>query len=208
MFDLTFTYRVLCDKSPPPAVAIDGCSTGNAKGVTPADHLVLVGPMGVGKTTVGRLVAARLGRPLKDSDLDLEAGGGNARNIARRDGVDALHRWEADHLLGALAADTPAVIAAAASVVDDERCLRALQQPVVVWLWAPPETLVHRLTSANHRRDLGDDPLLALTALTQRREPLYRQVADAMVDVSRLTPDQTAEAILSRIEARQREHRS
>jgi shikimate kinase len=169
--------------------------------VTPANHVVLIGPMGVGKTTVGGLVAARLGRPLKDSDIDLQALGRNARDIAQRHGVEVLHRAEADHLLGTLTEETPLVIAAAASVVEDDRCVRALQPAMVVWLWAPPEVLVSRLKSGGHRRDLGHDPLVALTALAQRRDPLYRRVADATVDVSRLTPDQTAEAVLSRLES-------
>ncbi|MGH9209901.1 MAG: shikimate kinase [Acidimicrobiales bacterium] len=166
-----------------------------------SSHLVLLGAMGVGKTTVGRVVAAGLRRPLRDSDLELRAAGRNARDVALVSGVDALHLLEADHLLGALAAPEPAVIAAAASVVDDARCLAALEAPFAVWLWAPFETLAERMRHGDHRRDLGDDPLVAMTALAQRRDPRYRQVADATIDVGRLAADQVAEAVLSRFEA-------
>lgn len=162
----------------------------------PADHIVLVGSMGVGKTTVGSLVAQRLDRPLRDSDTDFHTSHRNARELAVRQGVAALHRLEADLLLDALASPSPLVIAAAASVVDDPRCVDALRAPFVVWLWAPPELLVPRLDSGDHRRDLGLDPAAALTALAERRDAGYRAVADTRLDVSGRRPDELARAVL------------
>jgi shikimate kinase len=164
-------------------------------------HVVLVGAMGVGKTTVGGLVASRLGRRLHDSDVELAATGRTGREVAVSAGVAALHRWEADDLLESLDAPEPSVIAAAASVVEDPRCVAALEPAFTVWLWAPPETLEQRMASGPHRRELGDEPLVAIAALAQRRDPAYRQVADLTVDVGRLTPEQAAEAILIRYEA-------
>jgi shikimate kinase len=157
--------------------------------------------MGVGKTTVGRLVADRLGRPLRDSDSDLSTIHHNARQMAANQGVDVLHRIEADLLLDALAVDQPLVIAAAGSVVDDERALEALEQPgpTVVWLTAPTATLVARVTEGNHRRDLGPDPAAAVAELAGRRDPLYRRIADATVDVSEQSPEDTAAAVLAAI---------
>ncbi|HEY4752428.1 MAG TPA: shikimate kinase, partial [Candidatus Limnocylindrales bacterium] len=67
-------------------------------------HVVLLGTMGSGKTTVGRLLAERLGRPLRDSDPEIEAATGyTAREIRDRDGPDALHDLEARLLLSTLA---------------------------------------------------------------------------------------------------------
>jgi shikimate kinase len=162
----------------------------------PADHIVLVGSMGVGKTTVGSLVAQRLDRPLRDSDTDLRTSHRNARELAVRQGVAALHRLEADLLLDALASPAPLVIAAAASVVDDPSALDALRAPFVVWLWAPPELLVPRLGSGDHRRDLGPDPAAALAELAVRRDPGYRAVADARLDVGGRRPEELARAVL------------
>ena len=165
---------------------------------TAAGHVVLVGPMGVGKTTVGRLVAEALGVPLRDSDLDLHR---NARDIARAEGVEALHRLEADHLLAALDGAEPAVIAAAASVVDDERGLVRLHEPFVAWLQAEPGLLMGRIArghrQGDHRRDLGDDPAAAIAALADRRDPLYRQVADVVVAVDGRPPEDIATKIVA-----------
>jgi shikimate kinase len=166
------------------------------------DHIVLIGPMGVGKTTVGRLVADSLGRPLRDSDTDLGTIHRNARQMAAKQGVEVLHRIEADLLLDALAVDQPLVIAAAASVVDDERCVDALGQPTVtvVWLHAPVATLLPRLLEGDHRRDLGADPERAVADLGGRRDPLYRRVADGDIDVSGQSPADTARAIVDLVE--------
>jgi shikimate kinase len=155
--------------------------------------------MGVGKTTIGSLVAGRLQRPLRDSDLDLRTSHRNARQLAARQGVEALHRLEADLLLDALASGTPSVIAAAGSVVDDPRVVDALRSPgspYVVWLWAPPHLLAPRLASGDHRRDLGADPVAALARLAHQRDGRYRSVADATLDVSGRRPDEVAQAIV------------
>ena len=152
--------------------------------------------MGVGKTTVGSLVARRLDRPLRDSDVDFRTSHRTARELAAHQGVEPLHRLEADLLLDALSSPIPLVIAAAASVVDDPRCIEALRAPFVVWLWAPPATLVPRLASGDHRRDLGADPAAALERLQRQRGPGYRAVADASLDVRERTPDELARAVV------------
>lgn len=160
-------------------------------------HLVVVGSMGVGKSTVGRLLAERLGRPLRDSDVDLEAGQHRTgRAVAAEKGVDELHRWEAEHLLGALAAPEPAVVAAAASVVDDDRCIEALGAAMVVWLRASPATLARRIAGRSHRRELGPDPVAALGHLEATRAPRYAAVADLTVDSDEGDPRATADQIL------------
>jgi shikimate kinase len=75
--------------------------------------------MGVGKTTVGRLLARTLGRPFIDGDQQIEEiTGRTGREIAATDGVPALHALELSVLLQALEGSSDAVVAAAASVVD------------------------------------------------------------------------------------------
>lgn len=159
---------------------------------------MLVGSMAVGKTTTGQRLARHLGRPLRDSDNDLERHTATtARELAQRHGVAALHRLEARQLLDGLASKTPSVIAAAASVVEDERCMRALRAPFVVWLRAGPETLLRRIGRGEHRRMLGDDVAGALAALEARRAPRYERLADLVVDVDDLDPEGVARRVLA-----------
>ena len=84
--------------------------------VSSAAHLVLTGPMGVGKTAVGAKLAAALGRRFVDSDAVIEAvAGRSGKDIAAELGVARLHEMEVEALRQALHADHAAVIAAAAS---------------------------------------------------------------------------------------------
>jgi len=160
-------------------------------------HVVIVGPMGVGKSTIGREVAARLDRPLRDSDDDLSAARGiSGRELTAREGIGALHRWEADHLLAALSDDEPAVIAAAASVVDDPRVRAALDEPFVVWLRAPTELLVARVLESDHRPDLGPDPAATIARIVEARTERYAEVADLAVDAADVDPVQVGLAVV------------
>jgi shikimate kinase len=163
-------------------------------------HVVLVGPMGVGKTTVGRALADRLGRPLRDSDDELVAEQGRSgRDLAAVEGVDVLHRWEAEHLRRALAAPEPSVVAAAASVVDDPASRRALRDHTVVWLRAPAATLAERAGASGHRRTLGSDPEGSMEALAAERGGRYAEVADLTVDTGATGPEGVVAAILDRL---------
>jgi shikimate kinase len=163
--------------------------------VTPARHLVLVGSMGSGKTTIGSLVADIIGLALVDSDRELAAEGDQASTIAREQGVAALHRRECTQLLAALAAPEPAVVAAAASTIEAPGCREALAGHVVAWLRADPATVASRLEDGVHRRDLGPDRVGALRALAARRDPLYAAAADVTVDVDTMSAADAAAAV-------------
>lgn len=150
-------------------------------------HLVIIGPMGVGKTTTATGVASELALPLRDSDADIEARTGRTgREIAETDGVPALHELEAAVLLESLASTTPAVIAAAASVVDRGDCRMALDTAFVTTLDLPPEPLLDRIRSGDHRRTVTVDEI---TALIDRREPALAALADLRLDAQLATAD-------------------
>ena len=162
-------------------------------------HLVLVGMMGSGKTTVGRALAARLGRPLLDSDALIEAREGRTvRDIFAADGEDSFRAIETEVLVHSLANSEPAVIAAAGGVVLRAENRDALRRSGarVVWLRADPAVLVERVTGGPHRPLLDDDPEGVLQRMYAEREGLYREVADAIVTVDGRSVNEVVEAVL------------
>ena len=165
-------------------------------------HIVLVGMMGVGKTTVGRIVAERLGRPFFDSDELVEARTGRTvRQIFHDEGVPAYRLYETQALLDSLAAQAPSVIAAAGGVVlsaTNRASLRAADA-TVVWLQADPLLLVDRVATAGHRPLLDDDPAGTLQQMFHEREHLYREVADAVVVVDDRGVSDVVEAVLDAV---------
>src|SRR5262245_53142553 len=110
--------------------------------------------MGSGKSTVGRALASRLGRPLFDSHEMIEARTGRTvREIFRADGEDAFRTIETQVLIEALSSPVKSVIAAAGGVVLRAENRAALRDSGsrVVWLCADPSLLVERVKSSGHR---------------------------------------------------------
>ena len=162
-------------------------------------HVVLVGMMGAGKSTVARVLAARLGRDVCDSDVKIERDTGRTvREIFAEEGEPAFRSLETAALIDALADPEPHVIAAAGGVVLAEANRAALRASAarVVWLSADIDTLVARVASGVHRPLLDGDPEAALRRLAAEREPLYREVADAIVSVDGRSVDEVVEAVL------------
>ena len=156
--------------------------------------------MGVGKTTVGRVLAARLGRELIDSDERIEAlTERTVKQILDEDGLAAMRGYEADALFDALDDAEPRVIAAAAGVVLEPANRDRLEHADadVVWLIADPATLAPRTATRDHRPWLDADPVGTLQQMQAERDALYREVADRSVVVDGLTPDEIADRILA-----------
>ena len=158
--------------------------------------------MAVGKTSVGRRLAAAHGWEFFDSDRQIETmTGRTVADIWRTDGEPAFRRLEAQVLADALASTAPRVIAAAGGTVLDDANRRLLaQHHPVVWLRARPQVLATRLGTALHRPLLDDDPAGVLERLDFIRRPLYEEVADVVVDVDDLTPDQVVTCIDAALE--------
>ncbi|MFB4277116.1 MULTISPECIES: shikimate kinase [unclassified Nonomuraea] len=153
----------------------------------------MIGLMGSGKTTSGRLIAEALGLPFTDSDQYLEERhGGTSAPIAAKEGKEALHRYEAEHVLDGLAGE-PKVIAAAASTVESPQVREALGGAFVVWVDAADEVLAERMRTSTHR------PEYAPAAMRARREPYFREVADLVCDVGVMSPEQVRDAVLRKM---------
>lgn len=162
-------------------------------------HVVLLGLMGVGKTTVGLTLAERLGWPLSDSDEAIaERCGSTVRELNARLGTDGMHRLEAEHLLGALDEQRASVISAAASVVDDPRCRQALEADGVygVWLQGRTETLAGRFAAQPHRPVFAPDTEAVFRHQLSERSRWFAEVARHRVSVDGRTPVQIADEIL------------
>jgi shikimate kinase len=163
-------------------------------------HIVIVGLMGAGKSTVGQAVAERLGWAFRDSDTDIEeATGRTVRELGVEVGVPAMHELEARELLTALDDPNPEVIAAAASTIDVEACRRRLAEPdvLVIWLRADPATLAERFGSSTHRPSYGPDTTEFLAEQAARRYPHYMALDPAVIDVDRLGPREAIDAALA-----------
>ncbi|HET9721067.1 MAG TPA: shikimate kinase [Solirubrobacteraceae bacterium] len=165
-------------------------------------HIVLLGLMGAGKTTVGRALAARLGRPLDDSDLSIESSqGATVRELSERLGVAAMHRLEAEHLLAALGNPEPSIVCAAASVVEHQACVEALRRADVfpVWLELDVATLAARFSSGPHRPVLDADAATLFHRQLAERSRRFAAVARARVPVAGRTPEAIAAEIAAAI---------
>ncbi|HKA85984.1 MAG TPA: shikimate kinase [Acidimicrobiales bacterium] len=149
-------------------------------------HVVLVGPMGVGKTTVGRRLARELQRPFADADEQVELRAGRTVPVIfRDDGEQAFRRLESEVLADLLGRPDPLVVAAGGGAVirPENRALLG-RRAVVVWLRASPAFLAARADPAHRPLLTGDpDPAATLERLVATRAPLYAEVADATVDV-------------------------
>lgn len=162
-------------------------------------HVVLIGMMGAGKTTVGSRLARALDRPFIDSDVQVEQRTSRlVREIFETEGEAAYRVIEAEVLAEALFSEEPAVIAAAGgTILDPKNRQRMRECGTVVFLEADPGDLVGRVGGQDHRPLLRDDPAGTLRQMDEVRRPLYEATADHVVDVSTQGADQVVQAILA-----------
>ena len=158
-----------------------------------APHIVVMGPMGVGKTTTGRALADALGWRYVDSDEDVQhVAAMSGRAYAERHGVPALHELEGKVLIDALSRDEPSVISAAASTIEVAEVRdRLRQRALIVRLTLPTGQTIRRQAAGEHRRAMTVDEL---ERLTERREPLFESIEDL-----RLAADGTTDELVDEI---------
>lgn len=160
--------------------------------------LILVGPMGAGKTTIGRLLASELHLPFKDIDhLIVEHAGADIPWIFDVEGEEGFRRRETRALQEVLSGE-PAVIATGGGIVTIEENRRLLQkEKSVVLLYASVEQQFSRTAKDKNRPLLQQaDPRKVLSDLMIVREPLYRQVADFVVETGKSRPKATVHSIV------------
>jgi shikimate kinase len=166
----------------------------------PIPSLVLVGLMGVGKSTIGRRLAARLGLPFVDADEEIErAAGMTIQEIFDTYG-EAPFRDGERRVIARLIDGTPKVIATGGGAFVNEETRRLiLEKAVAIWLDADIDILVERVSRREGRPLLkGRDPRTVLTQLAQEREPFYAQ-APVRIRSSDTPHDATIDKILKAI---------
>ena len=151
-------------------------------------NVYLVGLMGAGKTTIGRTLAKRLNLDFVDSDREIEARTGvSIPTVFEIEGECGFRKREAQ-VIADLSRHSNQVVATGGGVVlsPENRCnMRA--SGFVVYLNVPPYTLWERTRNDRNRPLLQvEDPLLRLKELYAQRDPFYREVANLVVDGSRI----------------------
>jgi shikimate kinase len=159
-------------------------------------RVVLVGPPAAGKTTVGRLLADRLGVPFTDTDdLVVTRAGKPVGEIFVDDGEQAFRELEAAAVADALAGDGVVALGGGAVLAEQTRT-RLAGHPVVL-LAAGVPTSAARVGLNRDRPLLLGNPRQQLRALLEARLPLYREVAVAEIETDDRTPDEVADAVLA-----------
>jgi shikimate kinase len=154
--------------------------------------VVLVGPMGVGKTTVGKKLAKRLDLPFVDTDAVITKNHGDISAIFADRGEPAFREIESDVLVSLL--NEPAVISTGGGAVLHEKSREALSLATVVYLSTDGKHISSRLKGGN--RPLIKNGISDWRKIYSSRKPLYEQVADLTVDTSNSSLLQTIEAIV------------
>jgi shikimate kinase len=163
---------------------------------------VLVGLMGAGKTSIGRLLAERLGLPFVDSDTEIErAGGATVEEIFAVEG-EATFRSGERRVIARLLSGPPAVIATGGGAYLDPTTRATLQERAIsVWLKANLDTLVKRTSRRGGRPLLNQgDPRKILATLIDERYPVYGE-ADLTVETGEESPEIVVKRVLAALEA-------
>ncbi len=183
-------------------------------------RLALVGLRGAGKTVVGKLVAELTGAAFVDLDERIAEAAGvkHAGEVIERQGLPAFRKLEREHLAKSLAEPRRLVLSTGGGAIEDAGSRDLLRTAALtIWLRAPLEVLIQRVASDENREGAsggraplrpsilaaeGDSGLVdagsvdaEFALLSERRSPLYREVARRAIDVEFLQPDEIARRV-------------
>jgi len=160
--------------------------------------VVLVGPMGVGKTTIGKKLAKQLGLPFVDTDKEIVKQHGSISKIFEKSGEQHFRALEHKFLLAALA--TNSVVATGGGVVTQENNRQALRNSFVIYLSTNGRHIASRLLAG--RRPLLKNGVADWKRIYQERKPLYEQVASVEIETSSKSLNSVVSEIVELVNSR------
>ena len=163
-----------------------------------APRVILIGPMGSGKTTIGQLVASKLGIAFRDTDHVIEGRAGKSvSDIFLEDGEDEFRILEKKVLRDELLSDdTVLALGGGAPIsVDAQSALRAIASPVI-YLDISLATVAPRIGFNRDRPLLLHNPRGQWQTLMEARRPIYESIADTIIDVNEKSESEIVTLIL------------
>ena len=164
-------------------------------------RVVLIGPMGAGKTTLGTAVAKELGWAYFDNDGEMTKRYHHSQEELAAMPVPELHALESRYLADVLKEDAPLITCAAASVVDYPENRELLKSITAIYLRIPVEAVIARAGGTGvGRQALAENGTSILTERFERRDPLYKECAKLVLELSN-SPEEDAKKLADYLRA-------
>ncbi|KFI23806.1 shikimate kinase AroK [Nitrosococcus oceani] len=164
-------------------------------------NIFLVGPMGSGKTTIGRYLARITGKNFYDSDREIESRTGvSIPVIFEIEGESGFRQRECKIIAELVQLNNIVLATGGGAVLAAENRRELSQRGIVVYLYAPPKQLYRRTSHDNNRPLLRTgNPLERLKYLLKERDPLYREVADVIIKTGKQPVKAVANEVLRQL---------
>ena len=165
------------------------------------DNIILVGPMGAGKTTIGRQLAKKLSKEFYDSDHEIEKHtGADVSLIFELEGEEGFRKRESQLLKELVSNKNIVLSTGGGAVLDPENRKLLSDNGIIIYLKSTAEKLYRRIAD-DKRRPLiqTDDRLNKIKKILEEREPLYQSLANEIIETKELSIKQITQKILDLI---------